>query len=482
MLFNSLRYMVFFPTAVLLYYLCPKRYRWALLLAASYYFYMCWEAKYLLLIIASTLIDYVAGILMGRTEAPGKRLALLLLSLLTNLGLLFTFKYFAFFSESLRAALAPFNIFIDVPAFKPLLPVGISFYTFQTLSYTIDVFRRQREPETHLGIFAVYVAFFPQLVAGPIERSQRLLPQFYEDHAPQWDRMIDGLQLIVWGLFKKIVVADRLSVFVDQVFEHAGTYHGAPVWLAAYFFSFQIYCDFSGYSDIAIGSAQIMGFRLMDNFRQPYLARDIGDFWKRWHISLSTWFRDYLYIPLGGNRVPALRWHLNLLIVFVVSGLWHGANWTFVIWGGLHGTYYIASRWTSGLRESVARAVGFNRIPACRAIVQTLITFHLVTLAYIFFRANSLSDAVRLIQGLFLFTPDHPIRVALTPTDFAVALLSVVFLMTMEGLPALRRAERGRSLLAERPGWLRFAFYYAITMSIFIFGRFGSNPFIYFQF
>ncbi len=481
-LFNSLHFVIFFPCVVALYFACPQRFRWMLLLAASYYFYMCWKAEYLLLIIASTVIDYIAALLLDRTKTQQARNTLMGASLAVNLGLLFAFKYFNFFSDSARAVLTHFNVFYDMPTFHVLLPVGISFYTFQTLSYTIDVYKRERPPERHLGYFALYVAFFPQLVAGPIERSERLLPQFHERHRFDLDKAADGVRIMLWGFFKKIVIADRLAIFVNEVFNHPGAYHGGATWLAAYFFSFQIYCDFSGYSDIAIGSAQIMGYRLMDNFKQPYFAENIGDFWQRWHVSLSTWFRDYLYIPLGGNRVSKRRWHINILTTFVVSGLWHGANWTFVIWGALHGLYYVVARWTAPARARACAAVGLGRAPCLHRALRILIIFHLVTFAYIFFRANHLQDAVHFIAALFTPAPGQGLRVILTPTDFTIALASVAFMLGVEWFWPQQDPAHGRSPLADRPPWTRRGFYYAVAMSILIFGKFGNNAFIYFQF
>ncbi|MCB0064655.1 MAG: MBOAT family protein, partial [Caldilineaceae bacterium] len=337
MLFNSLQFIIFFPAVVTIYFLLPHRYRWLLLLAASYYFYAAWQIEYTLLIFISTAVDYAMAHLMAQSEKLWHRRAYLGVSLLVNLGLLFGFKYFNFFNESVRATLNLFNIFYNVPAFQVLLPVGISFYTFQTLSYTIDVYRGKLAPERHFGRFALYVAFFPQLVAGPIERATHLLPQFHQPMTFNQTRIASGLRLLLWGMFKKVVIADRLALYVNQVYDHPGDHGALTLLIASYFFAFQIYCDFSGYSDIAIGAARVMGFDLMENFRQPYMARSIAGFWRRWHISLSTWFRDYLYIPLGGNRVARWRWYSNLFLVFLVSGLWHGAAWHFVIWGALHG-------------------------------------------------------------------------------------------------------------------------------------------------
>ena len=343
MLFNSIHFLIFFPVVVALYFSMPHKYRWVLLLVASYYFYMAWRAEYIFLIVFSTLIDYYAAIFMEKQESKSKKKKFLLLSLFSNLGLLFTFKYFNFFTSTISETFNYFNIFIDSPTFKLLLPVGISFYTFQTLSYTIDVYRGQKKAEKHLGYFAVYVSFFPQLVAGPIERSTHLLPQFFEKHDFDIERAKAGIKLMLWGFFMKVAIADRLAFYVNDVYNNLESYTSGHYMVATYFFAYQIYCDFAGYSLIAIGAAKVLGFSLMDNFRTPYYSKTISEFWKRWHISLSTWFRDYVYIPLGGNRAVKWRWYYNLFFTFLVSGLWHGANWTFLIWEALHGIFLIAA-------------------------------------------------------------------------------------------------------------------------------------------
>jgi D-alanyl-lipoteichoic acid acyltransferase DltB (MBOAT superfamily) len=485
MLFNSLQYLLFFPTVCLVYFALPQRFRWMLLLAASYYFYACWRVEYLVLILLSTAVDYGAGLGLGRAHGRWARRALLAASLGVNLGLLFGFKYLNFASESIEVVLRSFNPLYDAPLFDILLPVGISFYTFQTLGYTIDVFRGERPPERHLGRFALYVAFFPQLVAGPIERSQHLLPQFAERRRFDWDRVADGLRLMLWGFFKKLVVADRLAIFVTEVFDHPAAYDGLAVWIAAWFFAIQIYCDFSGYSDIAIGSAQVLGIRLMDNFRMPYFAANIREFWQRWHISLSTWFRDYVYIPLGGSRVSLARWQVNVLAVFLVSGLWHGASWTFVFWGALHGLYFIVASWTERARERAARAIGLDRPHPLRRAVQVLFTFHIVAFAFVFFRAESIGDAFVLLAGLFdAPEPGQSWRVALRPHDFWAGAGAVVFLFAVEAWWSRQRRApgAGRAPLADRPLWNRILFDYAVVMAILILGKFGANPFIYFQF
>ena len=365
---------------------------------------MSWNPAYIILIILSTVVDYFAGLKMGSTDDKSKRKKYLFASLFINLGMLFFFKYYNFFSDSFTYLLNEFPVMQMgnfLPTFDLLLPVGISFYTFQTLSYTIDVYRGEKEPEKHFGIFALYVSFFPQLVAGPIERSTRLLPQFKEEYKFDYIRVTDGLKLMLWGYFKKVVVADRLAIFVNGVYNDVSGVEGIPLILATVFFAFQIYCDFSGYSDIAIGAAQIMGFDLMDNFKRPYFSKSIPEFWRRWHISLSTWFKDYVYIPLGGNRVSKLRYYANLFITFLISGLWHGAAWTFVIWGALHGFYQIFSLLTKKYRYKLKESIGIVNYPTLNKYLQIGVTFVLVDFAWIFFRANSLNDAWYIINNLF---------------------------------------------------------------------------------
>ena len=321
MLFNSLHYLIFLPIVVGLYYLFPHKWRWALLLAASYYFYMCWKAEYAILLVISTGVAYFAGLGISGTGDVRRRKIYLWSCLAILLTILFTFKYFNFVNASLRSLFAHFQVPLQIPYLDLLLPIGISFYTFQKISYVVDVYYGRVKAEKHFGIFAVYSCFFPQLVAGPIERAQHLLHQFYERHEFSYERATSGLMLILWGFFKKVVVADRVAILVKAVYSDPHSYSGLPLVVATGFFAFQIYCDFSGYTDIAIGSARLLGFDLMANFRQPYFSKSIPEFWRRWHISLSTWFKDYLYIPLGGNRVVKWRWYYNLFITFFISGL-----------------------------------------------------------------------------------------------------------------------------------------------------------------
>jgi len=454
---------------------------------------MCWKAEYLILILVSTLIDYFAAILMAKQTKPLNRKIYLGLSLFVNLGLLFSFKYFNFFNDSLRLVFDQLNIFYNIPTFNVLLPVGISFYTFQTLSYTIDVYRKKRDPEKHLGIFALYVAFFPQLVAGPIERSTRLLPQLVKKYNFDYDRVTDGLKLMLWGFFKKVVIADRIAVIVNQVYNNPQDAAGLPLLIGTYLFAFQIYCDFSGYSDIAIGAAKIFGINLMENFRRPYFAKSIREFWQRWHVSLSTWFRDYLYISLGGSKTTKWRWYYNIMIVFLVSGLWHGANWTFVIWGGLHGSYYLFSYWTRNIRVRLTHIFKLDKVPFIQKLIRIVFIFHIVVLGWIFFRANSLSDAIFIITHLFTGIGDVFFNIlhigqgrgvlnyvfALPKYEMVIAAIALMVL----GLHHLIQRKQPASVwLKSKPIWIRWIFYYGLLLSILIFGYLEPNEFIYFQF
>lgn len=480
MLFNSISYLIFLPIVVCIYFILPQRFRWVLLLTASYLFYMCWKPEYIILIVLSTIIDYYCARKIGAAKTTKKRRLFLIISLCTNLGLLFGFKYFNFMNNSMHHVFTALHLPYSIPYLNVLLPVGISFYTFQTLSYTIDVYRGQRQPESHFGIFAVYVSFFPQLVAGPIERSTHLMPQFRIKHSFNYQRVTNGIKLIAWGFFKKIVIADRLAIYVNEVYNHPDQYHGWAILLATYFFAFQIYCDFSGYSDIAIGSARIMGYSLMNNFNRPYFSRSISEFWSRWHVSLSTWFRDYLYIPLGGNRVAKNRWYANLFVVFLVSGLWHGANWTFVLWGAMHGSFLIFSHLTKNIRNHLWDFLGFGSDSRIKNIVQIIATFHLVLFSWIFFRANSLSEAFLLIRRLFIFEPFHVVLYpVITRSYLIISILAIVF---METIHIIQIRQSPISILSRQSSWVRWTAYYAFVLSILLFGTFDSQAFIYFQF
>jgi D-alanyl-lipoteichoic acid acyltransferase DltB (MBOAT superfamily) len=425
---------------------------------------MCWKPAYVILLFLSTLIVYYSSIQMGKTVIKRERKIFLILSLFFNLGLLFLFKYYNFFNDSFRTLFNQYNLFYGIPALRFLLPVGISFYTFKSLSYSIDVYRGNQAPEKHLGIFALYVAFFPQLLAGPIERSTRLLPQLRKNFHFDYQRVTEGAKLIFWGLFQKVVVADTLSTLVDSVYDKPTQYTGISFAVATVFFAFQIYCDFSGYSDIAIGAAQILGYRTMENFNRPYFSKSIGEFWRRWHISLSSWFRDYLYIPLGGNRVSIPRGYLNLLVVFLLCGLWHGANWTFVIWGGLHGFYLFSSNITQRARERVAQKLRLNNTPKLFRFLKVLTTFFFVCFAWIFFRSNSVSDAFYIVSHLLagwgsaLNTETLRDAVSFGPSQFqwivgtaSIGLVIFVHLVQSQG--------RVIDQLSRKPVWLRWSIY-----------------------
>lgn len=449
---------------------------------------MCWRVDYVLLIIISTLVDYYSGIKMSAEKEKKKRKPWLILSLFVNLGILFGFKYFNFLGENINTLFNQFNIFYNVQFFDVLLPVGISFYTFQTLSYTIDVYNGKTPAEKHLGVFAVYVSFFPQLVAGPIERSKRLLPQFFVEHKFTYERARSGLQQMMWGFFKKVVIADRLAIVVDGVYNNVENYSGLALIVATIFFAFQIYCDFSGYSDIAIGSARIMGFELMDNFKRPYFSKSIGEFWRRWHISLSTWFRDYLYIPLGGNRVVKWRWYYNLFITFLISGLWHGAAWTFVTWGALHGSYLIAEILLKKPKKNMLKKTGLKETFIYK-FLQVFITFSLVVFAWIFFRANSMSDAFYIITYMFVdfteYTNIHAIQLKFRGLGVGVhdIILSILLIIVMEMYNLYERSGDVWEKLEGKPIWIRWGVYYFIILSILFLAPFTRvDNFIYFQF
>ncbi|MCI8341893.1 MAG: MBOAT family protein [Firmicutes bacterium] len=478
MLFNSIEYLVYLPIVVILYFIIPHRHRWLLLLAASYFFYMCWNIKYSMLIFLSTTITFFSSILIYKSNSKRKKKLWMILSLVSNLGILFFFKYFNFTVNTLTGVALMFGINIQVPNFELLLPVGISFYTFQALSYTLDVYQGKLEPTSHFGKYALFVSFFPQLVAGPIERSKNLLHQFDEEHNFDYDMAKRGFLLIIWGVFKKVVIADRLAILVDTVFNNVGGYSGQAYWIASLFFTFQIYCDFSGYSDIAIGSANLMGYRLMTNFKRPYLSKSIAEFWRRWHISLSTWFKDYLYIPLGGNKVSVSKWRINIMVVFLVSGLWHGANWTFVIWGGLHGAFQIVGRLKNQFRPKK-----YNGNCKLNGLISILITFALVNFAWIIFRANSLEDFGTICKGLFVSMNDFDVfSLGLVKQDFYLSIILIAFLFISD---IVSEKIDVYGLLQKQILPLRWIVYLISIFSIILFGFYGSlseASFIYFQF
>jgi len=480
MLFNSLEFLVFFPIVVAFYFLLPDRFRWILLLIASYYFYMCWNYKYVVLLLFTTIVCYVCAIWIYKSKNRSFRIFLLVFTLCVYLGTLFFFKYFNFFGNTLNVIFQRFNIFYRIPSYQYLLPVGISFYTFQALSYTIDVYRGNIDPEYHLGKFALFKSFFPQLVAGPIERAGHMLPQFSKKHKFDYANIRDGVALSLWGFFKKVVIADRVSEYVNIVYNNPHSYEGLHFLIATLFFTIQIYCDFSGYSDIARGTAKIMGYDLMINFRMPYLSKSIREFWQRWHISLSTWFKDYFYISLGGNRVSKWRYYLNLFLTFLISGLWHGANWTFIIWGGLHGFYSVFAIWTKTIREKVNRFIGLSKVPVVYNITQTFITCSLAIFAWIFFRAKNLNDALFIIKEIGHIGPVEKINLFYFPADFVLSIILIIILFIVDILED--KISFSETIIRQSPVFIKWSLLLGFILSIFILGKWEEIDFLYFQF
>ncbi len=480
MLFNSIDFAIFLPVVFTIYWLLNTyhlRLQNGLILLASYCFYAWWDWRFLSLILISTLVDYWVGLKLDSEVQASKRRLLLWLSIVTNLGFLGFFKYFNFFQEQFIAAFSFFGQEIQGNSLHIILPVGISFYTFQTLSYTIDIYRNQLKPSKDILAFAAFVAFFPQLVAGPIERAKNLLPQFERRRFFVYSKAVDGLRQILWGLFKKIVIADNCAEYANLIFNNSADHSGATLFLGAVFFAFQIYGDFSGYSDIAIGTARLFGFDLMKNFAFPYFSRDIAEFWRRWHISLSTWFRDYLYIPLGGSRVGKLRQVRNVFIIFVVSGFWHGANWTFVIWGSLHALYFLPLMLTSNNRKNLDTVASNRFLPSAKELLQMAITFGLTTLAWIFFRADNLIHALTYLNGLFQDIASY-FQIE-SYWEFKKILVIIGLFVVVEWLG--REGEYAiESMNFSRP--LRWLVYLMIGILIFTIGSFNKTEFIYFAF
>jgi alginate O-acetyltransferase complex protein AlgI len=435
---------------------------------------------YILILFLTIIIDYFAGILIENAQGI-RRKKFLLLSLIANIGVLAIFKYYNFLNDNLSGILGWVQLSNPVPYLDIILPIGLSFHTFQAMSYTIEVYRRNQAAERHFGIYALYVMFYPQLVAGPIERPQNLLHQFREKHFFEYTRVTNGLKLMAWGLFKKAVVADRLAILVDTVYDNPQAHEGLTVILATIFFAFQIYCDFSGYSDIAIGAAQVMGFKLMTNFNRPYFAKSISEFWKRWHISLSTWFKDYLYIPLGGNRVGRNRMFFNLFLTFMISGLWHGANWTFIIWGALHGFYLIAALILQPLTDKLNKVTGIKNYPVIYKWSQSLAVFALVCFAWVFFRASSIHDAFTIIINA---SNIHMSQISFdmlgnNPFELAAGMFFICLLIIIEWN---MRGKQMRAYMNNKPWYYRWTLYIILVLIILNFGVFGGNSFIYFQF
>lgn len=499
MLFNSFAFLGFFPIAVFGYFLIPHRVRYIWLLICSYYFYMCWNPKYLLLLLASTVITWLSGLFLeilkksgfkGGKKEPYKKICVAS-SLVLNLAILGFFKYLPFFSGILNQVLAFLHISWQAPQIDILLPVGISFYTFQALSYTMDVYRDEISAEKNFLRYALFVSFFPQLVAGPIERSKSLLGQINEKHTFSIERARSGLMLMLWGYFLKMVVADRIAIIVDPIYENYTAYPGWQLAAATALFAFQIYCDFAGYSTIAKGAGEIMGFRLTDNFNAPYFAQSVAGFWRRWHISLSSWFRDYVYIPLGGNRKGKVKKHINLMIVFLLSGLWHGAGWHFVAWGFLNGFYQVAGEWLAPVRDRGVKLLKIDRDLFSHKLLRMLTTFFLVSLSWVFFRANSFTDALKILRIMFseprrwllgagaFFSPE-----GIDWRDYVLTLASIGLLLVVDRLKC--KGIVVRDALCRQELWFRWLALLAGIMAILVFGIWGSGydaaSFIYFQF
>lgn len=482
MLFNSIDFTIFLPIVFILYWFVTNKnlkLQNFLIVAASYLFYGWWDWRFLSLILFSTIIDFTIGQKLRNEENQLKRKVLLWISILVNLGFLGFFKYYNFFLDNFITVFSLFGQEIQGNSLNIILPVGISFYTFQTLSYTIDVYKRKLEPTSDFIAFSAFVSFFPQLVAGPIERATHLLPQFYKKRTFDYSKAVDGMRQILWGLFKKIVIADNCAEYANQIFNNSADMNGSTLVLGALFFTFQIYGDFSGYSDIAIGTSRLFGFDLMQNFNFPYFSRDIAEFWRRWHISLSTWFRDYLYIPLGGSRGGTWMKVRNTFIIFIVSGFWHGANWTFIVWGALNAIYFLPLLLTNNNRNNLDTVAQSKLLPNIKELFSMLLTFGLTVFAWIFFRAENIGHAFNYISEI-LSTSIFEIPKFEGMEDALIIIVLTCIFVLIEWLGREHQfAIQYLGFKWKRP--LRYAMYYAIIIAIFWFGG-KEQQFIYFQF
>lgn len=484
MLFNSLEFAIFLPIVFVLYWALPHRFRWVILFIASYYFYMSWNAAYVVLILFTTIASYTAALLVEKAKTQKAKKWILACTLIICLGILVVFKYFNFFFDAITQAFRLFAIDMHPITLQLLLPVGISFYTFQTLSYTIDVYRGTVKAERHFGIYATFISFFPQLVAGPIERTENLLPQIREKHTFNYDQATYGLKMMAWGFFKKMIIADNLAVYVDKVYDNVYQYHGFALILATIFFAIQIYCDFSGYSDIARGTAKLFGIDLMDNFKSPYFATSIKEFWSRWHISLSTWFRDYVYIPLGGNRTKKWRHYCNLLITFLVSGLWHGANWTYLAWGAVHGVTQVA--------ETALKIKPCKKKFGLVWAVRVGIVFAIVVFAWVFFRAQSLPEALHVFTHMFSGI-SHPLsyirngfragNVGIGLNEWELLKCVLLYFLPLFVFDYFNAKKDVIQWISNRKVGIRWAIYIGIVFLVLMYKPITSGAeFIYFQF
>lgn len=471
MLFNSFEFLVFFPIVCIIYFILRKnKYRNPFLLIASYYFYMCWKPIYAILILTSTITTYICGLLIESfADDKRKQKTFLVLSLIINFGILFVFKYYNFINTSIFNLLSCVGLHWSVPGLDILLPVGISFYTFQAVGYSIDVFRGSIKAEKNFITYALFISFFPPLVAGPIERAKNLIPQFKIEHSFNSNDVFEGIKQMIWGFFMKLCVADVLSGYVNAVYNNVANHNGSSLLVATIFFTFQIYCDFAGYSNIALGSARVMGYKITQNFRQPYFSTSIKEFWKRWHVSLSTWFMDYVYIPLGGNRVKYLRHLLNLMITFLISGLWHGANWTFILWGALHGTFLIIENVTKRLVNAPQNNTLVSKT------MSTIVCFTLVSFAWIYFRANTVDDAFTIVSKIF--TDRGTLFIDLPTLVYG---LPALLILTVKDLKD--NFELKLNFMHSKYPFIRYVSVILLISYILLFGSLSSAAFIYFQF
>lgn len=482
MLFNSLEFAVFFPVVCVLYFIAPYRWQTGILLIASCVFYMAFIPHYILILFATIVIDYFAGLYLEKVQGR-PRTIILWVSIIATCAILFVFKYFYFFAGVLAEIANALGYPASDPILRFVLPIGLSFHTFQSLSYVIEVYRGHQKAEKSFVVYATYVMFFPQLVAGPIERPQNLLHQFHEEHRFDYRLIAGGLKLMAWGFFKKLVIADRLALYVNDIFSSPSQYNGLQLSLGTVFFAYQIYCDFSGYSDIARGSARILGFELMKNFNDPYASSSISEFWRRWHISLSTWFRDYIYIPLGGSRSGGLKKCRNLIITFTISGLWHGAAWTYVVWGFLNGIYLVFESFTQTARDRFFSALGVSRESAFRLAIRTVSTFLLTCIGWVVFRSQSLSDGWYILTHFYkdwhfgaISTPQFLLR------QMPIAIGAVCFLELAQAIVRWKAFSSTIRQLHMAHYLVRFAGYSIVVVIVIMFGVYRSNQFIYFQF
>lgn len=482
MLFNSTEFAFFLPIVLLGIFTLPEKGRIAFLLAASYFFYGFAKPEYILLLILNTAVAYICSCAIESSTNPQVRKNYLVFNIVVSCGVLFVFKYFNFFVLEAKELLAAFHIATSSATLQLVMPIGISFYTFQTLGYTIDVYRRELPAERSFWRLALFVAFFPHLVAGPILRAPQLLPQIVQRHRFDTRRLASGAPLVLLGLIKKVVIADRLAIFVDAVYANPSQHHGLVLLLAAYFFAIQIYCDFSGYSDIAVGVARIMGIDLNENFRRPYLSTSPREFWRRWHISLSTWIRDYLYLPLGGNRCSAQRWAFNILLVFALSGLWHGANYTFIVWGLYHGLLLLLDHWLTPHLQRLRARLGLSNDSLLVKALALMLMFHLACLGWVFFRANSIADAWLMLGNMFVFANEGIVFDGGLPKhQILLCIVSIAALLIAE--MAFEKLPQAKARLEKLPWPVQWALFYAGFFLFLLFpGADESRQFIYFQF